>query len=348
MCMRHPLARILVASLLLLWGQMVSAQSSNSDPCGNGYGGPEPLDDRFIGVCGLDGGTHPLSYNEGSTQLGSIDFSIRSCHTYWGTSCENARKFTVEIAGPSAGGAFVLSGPAGDVPVRLTLVHAVSGAETLAPDTESSTHFAGGANGQQIPVSLQLTLPSTAALTPGVYSGNFSFYVYQCETWEPWGICKGSTWSGRTELNPPVQFSVQLVAGTLVRISGLEDLVIDSDTSGNIDAQQRFCVYASSGARFNVRADSRNGTDAFVLKGTNSGDTIGYQLRMESLLPPHRPAWLSEGQLSSQGWKGSPQIDCLDGNGENMQLTVRIPSSELRNPQDNQYTDTVTLTVEIE
>lgn len=340
---------------LLLPGAAAVAQphySTNSLPCSDGSEIVEPdeLGEKAIGICNLDA-SHQLP----PQGTGSIPFGIRSCWAWWEGNqwstayCQEKRDYTVELSGPTDGaGAFVLSGTGGDIPVEIAFSHpAAASPHPLAPSTQSPL-FAGAANGAQTPVEFEVTLPESASLPAGVYSNWFNLYLYQCEgSWEG-SDCKASTSNNRAELRPPVPFEIRVTVEPQIRISGLQDMAIDAVAGNAAEAQQVFCVYANGSADFRIHADSRNGDGDFLLVGNSAGDPVGYRLRVEGLKPPRRRAWLNEGQWSKRRWQGHHSDGCLGGSDENMQLTVRIPVNELRDPRDRTYTDTLTLTVEIQ
>ncbi|MCX2780140.1 hypothetical protein [Microbulbifer thermotolerans] len=346
--------KLLKYLVLLTLTSTVHAQSSNSHPCGDGSG-IMPVHEKAIGICNLDTQTHTLPA-EGSK---IIPFSIRSCWADWTGNewvtayCRYARSYTLEVRGNGGGDYFWLSGPGGNIPMQLSFLHPASGSVALRPNTES-TRFEGAANGVQTPVELLVTIPEGVQLQPGTYRGDFDFYLYQCNPWgdpnNPWNPirCKDSNNSSqRTELYPPISFTIQIGAEAQIRISGLEDMEITPSTSGNTDAEQNFCVYTSGGANFDLRAQSTQGSGEFTLRGSSGMDTINYKVHVKSLQPPVAAVWLQEGIATTGGrWQGSSQENCADG--ENMQLLVRIPTNEIADPIDSRYSDTLTLTVELQ
>ncbi|MGL6159375.1 hypothetical protein [Microbulbifer sp.] len=324
------------------------AQSTNSDPCRDGSDSM-PLPEKAIGVCNLDTNSHTFP-NEGNK---TIPFSIRSCWADWTGNewsvayCEHPRDYTIEVGGPTQGGQFVLSGPGGNIPFALTFSQPSSGSETLTPHTETNNRFAGSINGAQIPVEFEISLLGSTSFSPGIYSGNFEFYLYQCDPWWSGGICKGTTASQAAELSPPIFFTIEITVLPQIRISSLQDMTLTANPGGNTEDQQSFCVYTTGGISFDLRAESQNGNGAFILIGNAGIDSVDYQLRVESQTPPRRPTWLNEGVSTTNGrWNGHQQDGC--NSGDNMLLTIRIPQGELANAQDSTYTDTLTLTVELE
>ncbi|WP_078083136.1 hypothetical protein [Microbulbifer mangrovi] len=357
--MRRNNARhlVLLALLLMLKTTATQAQSSNQDPCGDGSG-IMPVPDKALGVCGLDDTQQVLEYEGDLT----IPFSIRSCWADWEGNewstayCDKSRDYTIEVTGPSLNQAFLLSGPGDDIPVSLKFHHPAVTSTAIIPGQETSTRFRGGANGQQTPVSFSIEPTPSTAPVPGIYRGTLQFYLYQCNPWgspdDPYNpiICKGSSASdNRTELALPLSVDITLVVGAGIRISGLEDMVLQMPAPGNdINAQQSFCVYTTASTKFTLRADSLNGSGQFLLGGASGTDTIAYEINVQSEKPPKKKAKLTEGVFTQKEWNGHSSADCIGYSDENMLLDLTIPAANLNNPQDYQYTDTLTLTVEMQ
>lgn len=357
--MRQNNARhlVLLLALLVLKTAPVQAQSSNQDPCGDGSG-IMPLPDKALGVCGLDDTDHVLEFEGDLT----IPFSIRSCWADWEGNewstayCAQSRDYTIEVTGPTLNQEFVLSGPGGDIPVALTFHHPSVTSTAIVPGQVTGTRFRGAANGQQTPVSFSITPSTATAPTPGIYRGTLQFYLYQCNPWgspdDPYNpiLCKDSTASdNRTELSPPLSVDIALLVGAGIRISGLEDMVLQMPAPGNdITAEQYFCVYTTASTKFTLRADSQNGSGQFLLGGASTTDTIAYELQVQSEKPPKKKAKLAEGVFTQKSWEGHSSVDCTGYSDENMLLNLTIPAANLANPQDYQYTDTLTLTVEMQ
>lgn len=341
---------LLVALFACLLHNWALAQSSNSDPCGTGSGPPpRPDDDRFIGVCDLDTAVHNFNYDNQGSDQGYIGFSIRSCHTYWGFSCSNAREYTVEVGGPAAGGYLVLSGSGGNLPLELTFTHPSSGSETLSPYTESNSRFAGATNGVQTPVEFGLSLPDVTGISPGVYSGTFDFYLYQCETWaQPWSICKNSTWNGRTELNPPVSFTISLTVLPRIIVKNFNDVNLSAAavTPGQpIEGYEDICV----GGIF---------TNYTVMLSSDSGSTGGsgsspFQLNGVSQNLPYTAAFIDNTSSTSGitadasgNISGSfPRAGDESCNSDNARIIVSVAAADWESANETSYSDTLTVTV---
>lgn len=347
--------------LLIVWavfiGNLAHAQSANQDPCGDGSG-ILPLADKAIGVCGLDDSEQAVIYDGDLT----IPFSIRSCWADWPGNewttayCDQSRDYTMEVTGPAAGQEFLLSGPGGNIPVTLTFHHPSTTAKTIAPNQVTSTRFSGAVNGGQTPVYFSITPNTSIAPVPGVYRATLQFYLYQCN---PWGdgnnpnnpvICKGSTASdNRAELSPPLTVDIALVVGAGIRITGLEDMLLQiPNPIAKINAEQTFCVYTTAATNFRLKADSQNGNGEFLLGGVTSSDTIEYEIKISGTKRPPKNVKIVEGVYTKKDFEGHSSFDCQGYSDENMLLELTIPSRNLANPQDYQYTDTLTLTVEMD
>ncbi|MFD2310004.1 hypothetical protein ACFSKX_06190 [Microbulbifer halophilus] len=327
------------------------AISTNKYAC-NGYLASDgELGEMAIGVCDLDR-THELLYQDTSIQ-GAVGFSIRSCWSWWavedcGTQSGGSYgRYTVEVNGPTDSNHLVLTGSNGDfLPIALAFSHPAAGSESLSPGVESNTRFPGAPDMQQTPVEFGVSLPTSTPATSGSYSGTFDFHLYQCTWWSGNPQCKDAAGQSGAPalLNPPIPFTITLTVPTKIRISGLNDMQLDANPTGDTEGDQGFCVHTSGGVPFNILAESENGAGNFSLAGSAGIDSVNYQLQVQGIGQPPKPRRLTEGMATTNGrWSGHPQNDC--NGGDNMRLTVRIPASELSDPEDNHYTDTLTLTV---
>lgn len=359
---KYSILALIFPVLMAVCGEL-RAQSTNGDDCGNGFASPltnETNSDpnRFVGVCHLENSTSTFAYNPGVDQLGEIQFSVRSCFTHWGETCENAVPYTVVISGETNGSGFVLRRDRGNgnQVVEIDMVYSSGGiSHQIPPDTEVPLHsggdgavpdmFPGGANGQQRPASITVNLANPRAnLQPGTYSGTFYLSIYQCGTLGGGGwnsVCNGQYTYTHLENLP---FHVELGLDSTIRISGLEDMVLSPSPGSGASGSQIFCVDSSGGALFRLTADSGNGSGQFLLQGA---DQLQYSAEVEHL-PSGRREDLPEGQVSSSTWPGHASSQCQNLAQENMQITIRVDQAELGEAQGTSYTDTLTLTVELE
>jgi len=333
--MRSNNRLLLAFLLLLLFCSNAFAQSNNSDPCGNGSTVSYP--DKYIGVCGLEGTTTTLPYNNGVNLQGDLPFSVRSGGGIFTFNCNNAVDYQVRIDGAATGNDCLLTGSnTGDqLQVALTFSD-IYCAEKLTPNTSSTRLFSGLARGAQSKVNLAVSLFSINPSTqPDTYTGNFQFSLTQ-------GFC-GAFFCFPTEL-APVDFSISIEVEPMIRISGLEDREFDATPFGVTENQQDFCVYSQGGAPFKLTADSQTGSGVFELSG--SLDQIKYETWIQNLTQGSMEQ-LTEGQASSQSWPGRLYEGCNIG-GDNMRITIRILPSALADAMGNSYSDTLTLTVRVE
>lgn len=336
----------------LLWAVAGStlAQSTNMRDCDNGATSPADNNpERFIGVCNLEDSTSVFTYDSTPGYQAEVQFTVRSCSTWWGETCEQAIPYSVTVSGDNNGSNFILrrNRGNGNQAVAVNLTYASGGSsELLSPDTESSTRFPGGASGLQRPASLTLSLVNPGAnLQPGVYIGNFYLTIDQCGSSYTWGtdpeICNGQ--SNTTQL-VDLPFRIELHTQAQIRISGLQDMALTANAGSGAEASQTFCVRASGGALFRISADSASGNGQFLLQGI---DQVEYSTTVEHL-PSGQGEELTEGLVSSNNWPSYVDEDCQNLGQENMQITVRVAPEALGTAQDTSYTDTLTLTVELE
>ncbi|WP_288130916.1 hypothetical protein [Microbulbifer sp.] len=307
--------------------------------------------DRGLGVCD-EKNVHSLQFEPGSQDLGSIDFFIRSCWSWYYTNpCQIDRygRYSVEVDGPTENGYLYLTGSSGDtLKVTLEFVHPARPAETLTPGQETDTLYPGVRDYLAGPVSLRVSLAPGESLVSDSYSGNFDLYVYQCEWWDYQPLCKNAPGDDGAPalLAQPVRFQVGLNPDTLIKISGLEDMELDGSGTGDISAEQTFCVFTTDSAEFNIRGDSQNGDNAFWLRGeTITDDIIPYSVQVEHLGSARRPRNLREGEVARK-WPGANQENC--GGQENMKIQIEVQRSEMGDPRDARYQDILTLTVATE
>jgi len=347
---------IILLSTLLLSVDVTAQRSYSGNTLGCEPGvpnaGSQSLNaDRSLGVCNQQA-THQLQFVPGSPDLGAIDFFIRSCWAWWYTNeCQtgNYGRYSVEVSGDTESGYFYLTGSGGDtLKVVLAFSHPARPDETLNPDMETSTLYPGVTDYQAGPVALRVALAPGESLVSDSYSGSFDLYVYQCEWWDYQPQCKNAAGQEGAPalMAQPVRFQVALNPDTLIRISGLEDMYLDGSGTGNISAEQTFCVFTTDSAEFNIRGDSLNGDGTFLLRGeTMTDEVIPYSVQVERIGNQRRPRNLTEGQVARK-WPGSSQQDC--GGQENMRINIDVDRRDMGNPTDTLFRDVLTLIVATE
>ena len=312
--------RYLVIALLLP-ALLLSAQVTRAQVCDAG---------QIIQACELNSPT-TFIFNPQATQLGSLDFRVISKREKKNDRPQ-AVKYRVKVAETSTA-QFTLQSTAGDlIDVTLSYVNFDGSVTVLTHGVQSAQQNGNTAFGNAS-IIFDLATPGIQP-RPGVYQGSFQLELQQSAS------C-GSTGCGTFATT----FDVELVVDPSIRISGLEDMLINYPTS---TATQTFCVFTSAGLDFGIRAESLNGSGEFLLLGTaGTGDTVSYEVSSGEVNGALAP--LAEGQATlDQGttWPGNPSQDCVSG-GENMQLQIAIDPAALNNARESQYTDTITLTVEL-
>ncbi|WP_226662996.1 hypothetical protein [Microbulbifer aggregans] len=350
--------------LLAVTAEYSAAQSTNTDPCGNGTAIPLTQENnydrnRFVGVCGLENNTLTFTHNETAGHLGEYPFSVRSCFVEWGETCTTALPYTVLISGEydEKEEGFILRRDRGQgnqtTNINLTLssggVSHLIPPETEVPaastgDGSVSSMFPGGANGMQVPVTLSVQLVNpNDKLQPGVYSGTFTLSIYQCGTYAGSGwhsVCNGSV---RYTYLENIAFTIELRTESTIDISGVEDVALIFTPGEGASGSTQFCVSSSGGALFRITADSANGNGQFILQGS---DQLQYSAQAAHL-PSGRSEQLQESQ-ASPGWPGHTDSQCLGNTQENMEILIRVDQSQIDQARDTNYLDTLTLTVELE
>lgn len=285
-------------------------------------------------ICELPTSPPPLDYNWNNPEQGDISFRLvsRECTAWLWIICLRWQgiPYTLEVTGPAANGAFLLSGAGGSLPIRLTYSSTNVTGLPLPPGA-SSAAIQGHNRHESVYITVWLAEPLAAAhLLAGTYSGTFNL-----------------TLSQRGSCNPDcltVPFSIDLVVPANIRISGLDDMEINAP--GEMAKDEDFCVFTQGGAPFGIKADSAVGSDgSFQLGGRITGDRITYHVEANTS-PPSAPMMLTEGVPTAPIWSGHTQLDC--GGGSNMRITVTLPPGALDNAVESTYTDTLTITVELE
>jgi hypothetical protein len=343
---------ILLAITLLTVATPAWPESTNARPCDNGAGPPNDpaatgYDERLIGVCQLENTDNTFAFKPSIRDQGDVAFAVRSCSPDGSSeTCEFATPYTVSLTGPTTnnGKKFVLVGAQDEAEVTLT--YSSSGnSEALSPG-ELAGLFQGGANGQLVPATINVALQNLGKLKSTSYSGTFTLGVDQCGDNDLGGPapCDGSMPVTRLATGEEVTFTISLVVNSEIRISGLEDMALVPDGAGAYINSQNFCVYTTSGALYRITADSQNGSGNFLLQGTTQ--SLQYEAVVSATAGNSEA--LQEAVISSNTWQGHPQADCNGYAEENMHIDIRVPPAEIGAATETSYSDTLTLTVEVE
>ncbi|SDJ67272.1 hypothetical protein [Microbulbifer yueqingensis] len=348
----RPALLVLLLCLMLQAG-LVNAESTNARPCDNGAGPPddptEPgYDERLIGVCSLENTSTTLPYQPSARLQGEVNFSVRSCSPDGSSSvCDFATPYTVMLTGTSTknGNKFVLLGESGQGDVTVKLAYRSGGRSEELDSGKESALFPGGANGQQVPAAIEVSLQNLGQLKEGSYSGTFSLALVQCGSKGLSGSvpCDGSKPTTRIAAGEEITFTINLAVASAIRISGLADMLLQDDGSGTYTDSQDFCVFSSSGTPFRITADSLTGNGSFLLQG--GAQALAYETTVTNLASGGTEQ-LREGVISSSTWPGHPLEDCNGYTEENMSLVISVLPSEIGNATETNYVDTLTLTVE--
>ncbi|KUJ83333.1 hypothetical protein AWR36_005575 [Microbulbifer flavimaris] len=345
-------AHILLAAAVFALASPASSESTNARPCDNGAGPPNDpaaagYDERLIGVCQLENTDNTFAFKPSIRDQGNVTFAVRSCSPDGASeTCEFATPYAVRLTGPTTrnGKKFVLEGAQDEADVTLT--YSSSGiSEALSPG-EFSGLFPGGANGQLVPATINVSLQNLGKLKSTTYSGTFTLGVDQCGDNDSGGPtpCDGTKPVTRLATGEEVTFTINLVIDAEIRISGLEDMALVADGTGAYLDSQQFCVYTTSGALYRITADSQNGSGNFLLQGTTQ--SLQYETVVSALAGSSEA--LQEAVISSNTWLGHPQPDCNGYAEENMRIDIRVPPAEIGSATETSYSDTLTLTVEVE
>lgn len=286
-------------------------------------------------ACDFD--SQPISLDWRNTEQGDISFRIisRKCRNflYCLFSFWEAAEYTIEVSEISAGNNFFLSGSNGSVPISLSYSSSSVTGLPLLPNIQTSPINDGSSRHHEVYLTVSLTSPNAGAqLLAGSYSGIFQLTITQQ------GNCGYSSCASST-----VSFAIELQVPANIRISGLDDIVINAPYE--MEKDEDFCVFTQGGAAFGIKADSASGTGTFQLEGTNTGEKITYQTQVDTY-PSSAPVILDEGIATPSLWAGSIYQNC--NGGSNMRIIISLSNGALDDAVEGQYHDTLTLTVELE
>ena len=140
---------------------------------------------------------------------------------------------------------------------------------------------------------------------------------------------------------------VSVVVPTLVKISGLEDVLVTTDNSTQrwYRKDMQFCVHVAGATadqrQFAIAFDSKNTSGSAFQLESGAGNGITYNLRFRTSSEGWRNIF-SDGELS-QSFTGHIDEDC--NFGTNSTIRVRVVRSEADAASSGTYQDTMTLTV---
>ena len=211
--------------------------------------------------------------------------------------------------------------------------------ENLTPGEWSQSAFATSAS-STVTGSLVLTFDSQRLQQLPV--GNFNLVFY---------VVGEDTNSGQRD---SMEIIVSIEIPELVKVSGLEDVLLDSADLGsgnNLDWAQSICVFSNTG-RVGMDFDSSSNSGN-VLKVSKTGtcptaqtpDCVPYRIRVQTPQERNLTFRYFEHRLNHNrnDWTASDTQSC--DTSENMTLTVRFKKNDLDSAQAGVYQDTLTVYV---
>lgn len=239
--------------------------------------------------------------------------------------------FDVQVDGDAEGSGFVLSNNDNTLPVAFKWRGGapVSGASVLEePGPRGLTSDQQGATScddqpfSQAWVRFELQSSALQSVLPGSYSGRFSVDIGQ----------------ESTPYHSDVNFTVNLP--TLVKISGLDDMLLTGRGNNRYRQEEPFCVFVSGGGDYRIKASGGAETNApFLL--FNGSNTIPYRVRLSSnganLNTVDPGEWLNATDSSSS-------LNCNGGN--NTKVRIVVLDSWVNGKPAGVYKGTLYLTVE--
>ncbi|WP_323846711.1 hypothetical protein [Microbulbifer magnicolonia] len=322
---RSLLAPLILVGLLLGASGSASAQQA----CDTIWGSAE--------ICELSDQPQQIDLDWRNVEQGNISFRVvsRQCTRWIWIFCTRWQgvSYTLGVTGPvSTGSAFRLDGINGSVPINLTYSSTTASDLPLLPGAPTSP-VQGTTGHENAYITVWLTGPNAGApLLAGTYTGTFDLTLQQ----------QSNCGSNGCQVDS-VTFAIQLNVPANIRISGLNDMTINAPAE--MTKSEDFCVFTQGGAAFGIKADSAAGNGSFQFQGQNTGDRITYNAEADTH-PPSAPVTLNEGVPTPAIWSGHIQQDC--NNGSNMRIVISLPTGALDNAEESTYTDTLTLTVELE
>ncbi|MGI2026930.1 hypothetical protein [Endozoicomonas acroporae] len=239
--------------------------------------------------------------------------------------------FDVQVDGDAAGDDFVLRNGnntlpvafkwRGGAPVSGDSIWEEPGPRNLTSDQQGATSCEDQSFSQAW-VRFELRSSELQSILPGSYSGNFSVDIGQ----------------DSASYHSDVNFTVNLP--TLVKISGLDDMVLTRRGNNRYRQDEPFCVFVSGGADYRIKASGGAEANApFLL--SNGSNTIPYRVRLSSdgsklnSIDPGK--WL-------EATNSSTSLNCSDGN--NTKVRVVVLDKWINGKPAGVYKGTLYLTVE--
>ena len=337
---------VLVLAFFGLLGSL-EASASLCKPINPEVGPPAPA--KAVSVC--EGGSPlghdlremtELKYPSGGQFSATKNFEIRSCGSW---TCHRAARFNIR------GERVTLKDESGNSNITLDVsIKQVNTNKIVTfPNTNKCTtgicQFQGaGITYKPCDECLNFELTITADLNKliengdlsqsGKHSGTLIFTVDQADNTE-------DSTAGDAGVDWRVNLDIELHIPSLIRISGLRDMTLDSTSRSGT---QQFCVFALGADNFWLWPDSSQGSESvnpspgkeFQLK--KGEELIRYKMEIKdknnktTVIPDSRWYW---------GWTASKSYNCNNYTNENMTVTIQADDGG----SDGKYTDRMTLYV---
>jgi len=209
-----------------------------------------------------------------------------------------------------------------------------SGFEQLQPDTYD-THAHDGqfkncaSMGAKSELDISILSTELSQVVTGSYSGSFRLT----------GL--GGT-SGTREIDSDFSITIT-VNGSLVRITSVDNIALGTYAqSGNVIANERFCVYSQTGNyALTVSSTNQDNSGNFNLLNTVSSTLLPYSLSFIDSGSGQGTSAVSNLALSGSGDSSSETC----GGTNNATLTLTIDEQGLQASETGSYSDTINLTI---
>jgi hypothetical protein len=212
-----------------------------------------------------------------------------------------------------------------------------SGFEQLQPDTYD-THAHDGqfkncvSMGDNSELDISMLSTELSQVVTGSYSGSFRLT----------GL---GGMSGALEINSDFSITIT-VNGSLVKITSVDNITLGTYAqSGNVIANERFCVYSQTGNyALTVSSTNQDSSGNFNLLNTASSALLPYSLSFIDSGSGQGTSAVSNLALSGSGDSSSETC----GGTNNATLTLAIDEQDLQASETGSYSDTINLLVEPE
>ncbi len=140
---------------------------------------------------------------------------------------------------------------------------------------------------------------------------------------------------------------ITLSVPPLVRISDLDDLALGEFQGAGLSGSDDVCIWSTTRA-YTVRAQGDGSGGAFTLTGGSNGDTLDYSVQWAESAGASSGISLTSGSALTGRSATSASATCNGGANLNATVIVDVAESELATATADDYSGTLTLTVEPE